>query len=364
MIGARTRKPLRRLVLLTSSAALVTSGALVAPAAQAATPSATATSGWLVSGLQDGMLYTTYDGQQYTNDGVTLDAVIGMQRIDGRAAARKRVIDRFQRTGASYYSPGGADSAGAIGKTLTAVQGEGIAPDEFVDGLDERLEDLVTTTGSETGRASDAGTTDYSNTVTQGYVVRALALAGSDLTDEAVEFLLKQQCDQGYFRTYLESADNTCDGGTAGESAPSVDSTAFAVLALRQVQRSDAEGGQAAAIGTALAEARSWLLARQANNGSFGDGGVRNANSTGLAAWALTELGRKAVARDSARWVAQLRVTPALARRTPLDPADVGAIAFNGPDLVEAKRRDIRADKLYYWQNASAQALFSQNLIG
>ena len=114
----------------------------------------------------------------------------------------------------------------------------------------------------------------------------------------------------------------------------------------------------------ALADARRWLVATQAANGSYADGGIRNANSTGLAAQALAELGRTAAARDAARWVAKLRVTTKIANQTPLDKADVGAIAYNAADLAEAKRRDITADRLYYWHNASAQALVSQNLIG
>lgn len=359
----RVQRTARRALLGLTTLAVAAGTTFVGPAAQAATPPASATSGWLTAQLQDGMLFTTYAGVQYPSQGVTLDAATAMQTVGVRAAARDRVLDRFEREGADYYAPGGNDSAGGIGKTLTFVLGEGVDADAFEPGLDDRLEDRVVTSGSEAGRAKDEGTTDYSNTITQGFVVRALALddAGSSSLELATDFLLKQQCEAGFFRLYMDSADGTCDGGTDEQSGPSVDATAFAVIALSQAQR---EAGNDPVVGAALAEARRWLVANQAPNGSYADGGVRNANSTGLAAQALAELGRTAPARDAARWVAKLRVTPKVARQTALDKADIGAIAYNAVDFAEAKRRDISGDKLYYWHNASAQALVSQNLIG
>lgn len=359
----RFQRSAHRALLGLTTLAVAAGTTLVGPAAQAATAPASATSGWLTSQLQDGMLFTTYDGVQYSSPGVTLDAATAMQTVGVRAAARDRVLDRFERDGADYYAPGGNDSAGGIGKTLTFVLGEGVDADTFEPGLDDRLEARVVTSGSEAGRAKDEGANDFSNTVTQGFVVRALVLddAGSSSLESATDFLLKQQCDAGFFRLYMESTDGTCDGGTSEQSGPSVDATAFAVLALREVQR---EGAGDETVTAALADARRWLLAEQAANGSFGDEGVRNANSSGLAAHALSELGRTAAARDAARWVAKLRVTTKIANQTALDKADVGAIAHTAVDLAEAKRRDITADRLYYWHNASAQALVSQNLLG
>ncbi len=359
----RVQRTAHRALLGLTTLAVAAGTTLVGPAAQAATAPASATGGWLTSQLQDGMLFTTYAGVQYSSPGVTLDAATAMQTVGIRAAARDRVLDRFERDGADYYAPGGNDSAGGIGKTLTFVLGEGVDADTFEPGLDDRLEDRLVASGAQQGRGVDEGGTDYSNTVTQSFVVRALTLddAGSVSAEDAVEFLVKQQCDAGYFRLYMESTDGTCDGGTTGQSGPSVDATAFAVLALREVQR---EGGGDALVSGALADARRWLLASQARNGSYADGGERNSNSTGLAAQAMAELGRTAAARDAARWVARQRVTTKVANRSALDKADVGAIAFTAADFAEAKRRDISAEKLYYWHNASAQALVSQNLLG
>ncbi|QIK65812.1 terpene cyclase/mutase family protein [Nocardioides sp. HDW12B] len=359
----RFQRSAHRALLGLTTLAVAAGTTFVGPAAQAATAPASATSGWLTSQLQDGMLFTTYDGVQYSSPGVTLDAATAMQTAGVRAAARDRVLDRFERDGADYYAPGGNDSAGGIGKTLTFVLGEGVDADTFEPGLDERLEDRLVTSGPEAGRAKDEGAPDYSNTITQSFVVRALTLdaPGAASAERATDFLLQQQCEAGFFRTYMDSADFTCDGGTDEESGPSVDATAFAVLALAEFERTS---GSDPVVDTALADARRWLLRTQAANGSFSDEGVRNANSTGLAAHALSELGRSAAARDAARWVAKLRVTTKIANQTALDKADVGAIAYTAADLAAAKRRDITADRLYYWHNASAQALVSQNLIG
>jgi hypothetical protein len=89
-----------------------------------------------------------------------------------------------------------------------------------------------------------------------------------------VQFLLDQQCDNGSFPETFGAT--TCTG--------SVDATGFAVQALTTVGRPAATDAAAAA-GT-------WLVKRQHRDGSFTGNGVRNSNSTALAAQALEDLNR------------------------------------------------------------------------
>ncbi len=359
------RLHLRRALLGLTTTAVLASGTLVAAPAEAASGGRSGqTVGWLVRGLDDGLLHTTFQGTSYPNYGTTLDAAAAFQALDVRPKQRRQVLKAFDADPNAYIGAQGRTSAGALGKLLTVVQQQGIAPTDFAQGgLRGRLERRVQDSGNDAGRATDATATDYSNTVTQSFVVRALSLAGSDLADETTAYLLEQQCSDGFFRLYLDSADGTCDGGTAQESAPSVDATAFAVLALKQARASGVTGVQADAR-AALKAARRWLVSEQARNGSFGDAGTHNSNTTGLAAQALDALGKSARAKDAARWVAHLRVTKKLVRKTALKPRDLGAVAYTRGDLKTAKRKGLKNKTLFTWQSASAQAASSLGLLG
>ena len=113
-----------------------------------------------------------------------------------------------------------------------------------------------------------------------------------------MQYLLGQQCDNGAFPETFGAA--TCTG--------SVDATGFAVQALATV------GGPAA--NDAAAAAGTWLVKRQHGDGSFTGNGVRNTNSTALAAQALEDLGRLKKATRPAATSAACRRSAAPRRRS------------------------------------------------
>ena len=207
-------------------------------------------------------------------------AGVGKGTAAGATAALKaHVLD---------YTGGGVAAehyAGAYAKLLVVAAARDTDPRAFGDsdradlvaGL-RALEcgPLRTCATTDRGRYSDVSEFgDFSNTITQ-----SLALIGLERTTAtgpsraAVQFLLGQQCDNGAFPETFGAA--PCTG--------SVDATGFAVQALSTV------GGPAAR--DAAAAAGTWLVERQHKDGSFTGNGVRNSNSTALAAQALEDLGR------------------------------------------------------------------------
>jgi hypothetical protein len=222
--------------------------------------------------------------------------------------------------------------------------------------------------GDERGRASDTWApsnefgADYSNTIGQSWVVRALSEAESEVADEAVTFLVQQQCAAGFFRVPMESSDHSCDGGTPQESAPSPDATAFAVLALLDTQDAGVDGVEAD-VEESLTAARDWLLSEQADDGSFSDAdsGQPNANSTGVAAEALLAVGEGEAAASAAQWLADHQVTGdaagGLAR-------DAGAVAFDPAALEAAEKKGITRPVEYQWERATAQSVVALTALG
>lgn len=359
----RLHSTVRRALLGLTVSSVVTTGALTAGTADAVTPQTRVSASWLVHGLDHGLLQNSYGVNYFSS----IDTLLGLEDVGARRKAQSRILAAFERNPGAYVGSPGSTKAGALAKLVTAVEQAGIDPASYAHGnLLVRLENRIVTSGAETGRAKDQGTSDNSNTVGQSFAVRALALSGDPLTGKAVSFLLKQQCARGFFRAYEESSDHTCDGGTRRQSSPDLDSTAFAILALAQVRDHPVAGVRHRPVRVALRSAGRWLANQQAANGSFsssGDFAVRNANSTGVAAQALAAVGRGHRARAAAEWVSTLRVTRKLIRHTALKRADRGAIAYTRADLRTARQEGITADSLGTWQYATAQAFASQDLL-
>ena len=362
--------PVTRRVALGLTSAVLAAGTLVASPASAAEPTrrADAAADWLARQLEGGLVVSSYTDTgtgnvvEYTDLGLTLDVHLAFRDLGIRERKRERILDAIETRTGEYVGTGETRYAGALGKLLTAVQREGIEPASYAGGtLLRQLERRVhTADDSERGRAEDAFDPDdqfggdFSNTVGQSFVVGALARADSDLADETVRFLLKQQCAQGFFRVYLESVDHTCDGGTAEQSGRSVDATAFAVQALLVADRRDVDVRQRR-LSNALAAAEAWLLRKQRASGAFREDGVANSNSTGLAAAALADLGRKGRADRAAEWVRERQVTRALARDGALG-GERGAVALDDAAFDKAVEDGITGGVLYQWQRATAQA--------
>jgi hypothetical protein len=351
------RKHLHRAVLGLTTAALV--GGTLATPAHAATGRARAATDWLSDQLDAGLVTSEFNvgqgWQSYTDHGLTLDVYFAFDTLDVRAGQKARIIRAMEPevdnyTGAAF----GTTFAGAVGKLLTAVRDQGIAPAEYGDGtLLTTLEGLVVTSGSEKGRAKDSGAgSDTSNSFGQSYVATALARSGSEWENEAVRFLRRQQCDAGYFRE-LMTPDGSCEVGSGPASRPSVEATATAAMALMDAAPRLAAGPRKRAKGAA-ADAVRWLVTRQVGSGTFKGG--RDTNATGLAATALGEAGKKKRAAKAASWVADLQVTRKLVRTTKFRARDFGAIAYDRAAFTDGRTSGIaRADR-YQWRRATAQA--------
>jgi hypothetical protein len=336
----------RRLVAGTTVAALAVTGTSLATAparAAAPNPRAGSAAGWLADQLTNGLVHNN----QFDSDdhGLSLDVYLALQGLDARPSAGSSVIGALRADPASYVQVGGGMYAGAYGKLATAVELAGERPRSF-GGLNliSDLEGLVVKTGDAAGRARDKSQYgDFSNTIGQAYVVRALARAHSDLTRKTTTYLLRQQCTHGFFR--LTERDARCTTGRA-----SVDTTALAVFALLVAKRNGATG-----LDDNLRRAGSWLVKAQKADGGYADAGVENTNSTGLAAAALRKLGRKGTAGNAAAWVAALQVDRHNAHGTKLRK-QLGAIAFEAAAMKAGKRHGITVSQQDQWRRATAQA--------
>jgi hypothetical protein len=350
------RKHLHRAALGLTTAALV--GGTLATPAQAATGRAKAATDWLSGQLDAGLVTSEFNvgegWQSYTDHGLTLDVYFAFDTLDVRAGKKARIIRAMEPEVDNYTVAFGTTYAGAVGKLLTAVRDQRIAPADYGDGsLLTTLEGLLVTSGTEEGRAKDSGAgADTSNAFGQSYVATALARSGSEWKNEAVRFLRRQQCDAGYFRE-LMTPDGSCDGGTGPASRPSVEATATAAMALMDAAPRLAAGPRKRAK-SAAADAVRWLVTRQVGSGTFKGG--RDTNATGLAATALGEAGKKKRAAEAASWVADLQVTRKLVRTTRFRARDLGAIAYDRTAFADGRSSGIaRADR-YQWRRATAQA--------
>jgi hypothetical protein len=340
----------RRAALGLTTAVALSAGLLAPPASAAQstgqptaqptarpTARADAAADWLAGELQGGLMITEFrdqDGNLIPDFGLTLDVDLAMRDLRVRPGTRQRILDAIEPRTGEYVGTGPNRSAGGLGKLLTAVLRERIDPATYAGGtLVRQLERRVhTADDSNRGRAVDAFDPtstfgqDFSNTIGQSFVVRALSLAGSDLAGVTARYLLRQQCARGFFAGALGSADTVCATGGGSGTGPSVDATALAVHALIVADRRDVVRHRR--VHRALVAAEAWLVRKQRAGGAFSADGVANANSTGLAAAALAALGRDRRADRAAEWLRARQVTRALAQDGALG-GERGAVAFD-----------------------------------
>lgn len=295
----------RGIVAVTGSALALSLG-LAVPSAQAAAipapagadpaPAAAAATYLAAQPGTDNLIKTYYvyppgtPAQSYTDYGVTIDAGFALDAVGGQPAKLAAMTDALQANIGNYVFGGGA--AAKLSSFLLAQGRSGTAVDDLVDDLEDHISTSSPTTGRLVDPAPDPD--DYNTPLTQAYAVSALNNANSTLAPSALGFLLDQQCTAGFFRASFSAkvaSDQTCNG--AASPTPSIDTTGLSVLML-QDQKSKP------VVSAGLTKALDWLVAQQAANGSFNSG---NANSTGLAGWALGAAGRTAAAAKAAGWL-------------------------------------------------------------
>lgn len=347
----------RAAIAVATTAVLIT--AVPAGGAQAADPAGQAAS-WLASQTTNGLVHN--DQYNFDDYGLTADVALALDTLGGQDAALADILDALKAHAVDYtqgYEGSGEVYAGSTAKLAALAYTTGNDAADF-GGLDlvAQLEGRVSTTKPTAGRISDQSAYgDYANVLGQSFAVTALHAAGSSLEPKAITYLLKQQCDAGYFRLSFTknkaAGDQTCDGGNPTKvSAPDTDATAFAVLALARLDSTNTR------VQTALSEAKRWLKQNQKANGSFGGGTATeasNSNSTGLAALALVATGACAPAKDAAAWVAKRQLVSA-PDGSGLLP-DLGAVAYDAAATKQARSDDaITVEMRDQWRRASAQA--------
>jgi hypothetical protein len=337
----------RLAVTLTAGAlALGLTVGTITPATAAPAPGTTRTGNWLERQLTGGLVHNRqYDFDDY---GLTADTGTALQAIGGHGKAVKRTRAALARNVDNWTTGGDfAPSdvyAGSTAKAVVFAQTVGANPRRFGGvNLVSRLNARVSSTPGIVGRIQDKSATDYANTLGQAYAVGGLANARSPKAPAALAFLLRQQCRTGFFRLYFSdptASSQRCDRAAKADRAPDTDATAVAVLNLQSIDRPSRK------VRASIARGLRWLQRAQRPNGSFGGGPTTespNANSTGLAAWALGQGGKCGAARDAARWVAKLRLKN-------------GAIAYDRAALRAAQADGITTETQDQWRRATSQA--------
>jgi len=335
---------------LAATAALA--GLAPAPAAQADPTAVDPGADWLVTQIDDGVVNDPQWGPDYS---LSIDAARALAAVGAHQAEVDDVLTAMSTHVEDYVTFAGVTSGGSLGKLLAFVTDEGADETAFGgENLVSRLESLVIDEGAAAGRVTNSGGEFDANVFGQTYAVHGLLQSESATEDAAaLDFLLQQQCDEGFFRLYFtddkSAPDQTCDG--ADEEVPPVDVSALVVIELHQLATADPD------LEAALDAAVDWIVKQQAEDGSFRGSGVEgpNANSTGLAGWALHLAGETQAAARAATWIRGLQV-PGLACDRKVEP-EIGAIAYD-PATYEAGVEDGIGDAdLYQWRTAAVQAL-------
>jgi hypothetical protein len=303
------------------------------------------------------------NGQFQFNDyGLTADTALALDAIGGHqkdvVRARNALASHVDDYTTFDDGTSVSISAGAAAKLLVLAQKTGGKQRDFGGvNLVSRLTQRVATTAPITGRIEDradpadpdAG--DFANTVGQVFAVRGLLKAQSPAGPAALAFLLEQQCSNGSFRLNFNDDKAAPSQGCVKGDAPDTDVTALAVIELAPVAKGHGE------LTAALRDATKWLKGHQKANGSFGGSGptaAANANSTGLAGWALLTERACGAARHAAKWLSDRQLTDNFAG-TPL-VGQRGAIGYDDATLKAARKDGIVTETRDKWRRATSQA--------
>jgi hypothetical protein len=344
----------RRAAIALVASALATSMVAVGAPADAVPSSSPAGHGatWLAKQIDRKGL--VYNHQFKFNDyGLTADTVLGLDAIGGHKKVVRHARHALARHVRGYTGKNAERYAGPTAKLAVLAQQTGGGARHFGGvNLVRRLAHLVATDAPIAGRIEDRSSFgDFANTIGQVFAVRALLKAHNARGPLALRFLLRQQCKAGFLRLNFNS-DKTARDQSCGKGDPAdSDVTALTVVELSRIAHGHGR------LEKAVSRATRWLKRHQKANGSFGGGpstARANANSTGLAGWALLTERRCGAAREAARWLARLQVKGHLAG-TPL-AGERGAIAYDRATLRAARQDGIDKTTRDQWRRAGAQA--------
>ncbi len=357
----------RRIAALVAAPALSLGAlaALSAPAQAASDPAPAAkAAAWLATQVPStGILTTAYvfEGETYDYEdfGLSIDVALALHAAGGQEAAVTTIADGVEDGIDKYTAPGFGTvvAAGATAKALTLAQAAGDGSSTYAADLKSQLESTVAQDDPIAGRLQDQldpneeFATDYANTIGQAFAAMSLDAAESPAIDHVTDFLLEQQCSAGYFRQAFaapDAADQSCDGGSGQAD---VDATGLAVRALI----SQDNPANDAHIDAAVA----WLKSVQRADGAFSAGSdipTPNANSTGLAGYALALAGETGPAAKAATWIRSRQATNLPSCAT-FAAADSGALAYDAAARTAAQKKPLDVLSVDPFRRATAQAL-------
>lgn len=339
-----------RLGAYVATGALAFSGAvLVVTPADAAPPPVNQAADWLADELDNGLMHNNNFGG-FDDYGLSIDAALALAAVGGHGSDVQGVSGAIADNISAYIGNDAPEAySGAAAKAAVLAQTANDNATAFGGvNLIRRVEARVSATSPIQGRLEDKSDFgDYANTLGQSFAANALTAAGSTKAAAVTSFLLKQQCSSGYFRLSFSPKASANQGCVNGTDAPDTDATAIAI------QQLSVRTGNTA-VTAAVARAKSWLLAQQRCDGSFGGGTNTegsNANSTGLVAWAL---GDTPASRQAGTWLRAHQATAAdagnqLATQT-------GAIAYDNAGLADGRATGITDANSDQFRRATAQA--------
>ena len=308
---------------------------------------------WLESQLTNGVVHN--DQFNFDDIGLTADVALALLELGGHAATVTDIVNTIEpRAQAEWYTStfGGVTTiySGSIAKALVLAQEAGSDPTSFGGAnLVTELEARTSATAPIAGRIEHVNDSfGDANVIGQAYAVHGLAEASSGEAAAATEFLLKQQCPSGGFRLAFTPSKTDVGQSCTDNSTAETDATAIALQQLSAITTTPA-------ITTAKNAARQWLIDNQRTDGAWGGGPTTeasNANSTGLAAWAL---GDTAESEQAALWLRGRQATDYHA--CDKLAGERGAIAYDSPALFDGRTNGITAAKQDQWRRAGAQAV-------
>ncbi|RLV49756.1 hypothetical protein D9V37_07560 [Nocardioides mangrovicus] len=305
---------------------------------------------WVAGQLSSGGLMVG----PYGNDvGLSIDAFDALGVAGGHAPQRTAIANAVASgtNATDYYSYTDSSTntttyyANSLAKLLVFAQANGYTNGTYGgQNILTRMNDLTDNT---TGVVADSSGDNYASTIGQAYAARGLTNAGSSEASAAVNALLNQECTAGYFSLSLSAA------GCTASSTADTDATSIAVIQLSQLAATPA-------ITAKLNTAKTWLASQQKSDGSFGGGtstAASNANSTGLAGYALGLLGDTAAAQKAAVYVRSLQVHQPAACTDALSNAQ-GTVGYDAATLSTGRYNGLgNATVLDKFRRATTQGM-------
>lgn len=214
--------------------------------------------------------------------------------------AFERIVGYVGENADSYLETPDGDAAGALGYTILLADAAGEDPRDFGGhDLVARVDDIRRIDGDDAGLYG-AADPSWDGVFRQSLVLLGLVAAGVDPDDDAVAWLVDQQCEDGGWPSYRSPNDRADDECDQDEASADTNSTALAVQALAALRVEP------------RFDAAAWIAGAQNEDGGFGyePGSPTDSNSTGLVAQAIVALGDDP---DGGRWDRGGGVTPATA---------------------------------------------------